>query len=152
MFFNFCDPTSFKKFSTPLVLASLQLFSILNLYSNTSKLAIFGAQKRTASLETANLGAYLCSKSEKGGWTIFKSPLFRCKWGLSFSKSPLFGNFVNPSISLTQPNVVRFSKFLRLCVAFDPKNNNLPCPIWISNVWNSLYDLGPPYTTSFEIL
>ena len=54
----------------------------------------------TANLETANLEATLCSK--------------RCKWDLSFSKSPLFGNFVNPSISLTQPNVVRFSKFLSL--------------------------------------
>ena len=31
-----------------------------------------------------------------------------------------------------------------LCVAFDPKNNNLHCPIWISNVWNLLYNLGPP--------
>ena len=32
-----------------------------------------------------------------------------------------------------------------LCVAFDPKNNNLQCPKWISNVWNLLYNLGPPY-------
>ena len=47
--------------------ALLKIAILLSIYSNTSKLAIFGAQKRTASLETANLGAYLCSKSEKGG-------------------------------------------------------------------------------------
>ena len=45
-------------------------------------------------------------------------------------------------------NVVQFLKFLFLCVAFSPKNDNLPSPIQIFNVWN----FGQPYYLCSRII